>query len=63
MGADLDDQVEASRNRPPDQTGPFTCVAADALTMKVREAGRAINAVKPIAIGRGWSGPERPVTE
>jgi hypothetical protein len=38
MAADLDVQVEAFRTRPLDQ-GPYTFVAADALTMKVREGG------------------------
>ena len=32
-------------------TGPFTFVAADALTMKVREDGRVINAVVLVATG------------
>lgn len=51
MAADLDEQVEAFRHRPLDQAGPFTFVAADALTMKVREGGRVINAVVLIATG------------
>ena len=42
MAKDLDTQVEAFRTRPLD-TGPYTFVAADALTMKAREAGRVIN--------------------
>jgi transposase-like protein len=31
--------------------GPYTFVAADALTMKVREDGRAVNAVVLVATG------------
>ena len=37
MAKDLDEQVEQFRTRPLDQ-GPYTFVAADALTMRVREA-------------------------
>ncbi|QCV96542.1 IS256 family transposase [Acidipropionibacterium acidipropionici] len=51
MAADLDAQVEAFRHRPLGAAGPFTFVAADALTMKVREAGRVINAVVLTATG------------
>ncbi|WP_278235861.1 IS256 family transposase [Isoptericola sp. AK164] len=51
MAADLDEQVEAFRHRPLDAAGPFTFVAADALTMKVREAGRVISAVVLLATG------------
>src|ERR1700756_4086475 len=40
MAADLDEQVEAFRTRPLGEAGAFTFVAADALTMKVREDGR-----------------------
>ncbi len=39
------------RHRPLGDAGPFTFVAADALTMKVREGGRVINAVVPVATG------------
>jgi transposase-like protein len=35
----------------PGDAGPFTFVAADALTMKVREGGRVINAVVLVATG------------
>ena len=42
MAKDLDAQVEAFRTRPLD-AGPYTFVAADALTMKVREGGRVRN--------------------
>jgi len=51
MAADLDEQVGAFRTRRLDDSGPFTFVAADALTMKVREAGRVINAVVLVATG------------
>jgi transposase-like protein len=50
MAADLDEQVAAFRNRPLD-AGPYTFVAADALTMKVRENGRVVNAVVLVATG------------
>jgi len=43
MAEDLDAQVEAFRTRPLD-AGPYTFVAADALTMKVRQDGRLVNA-------------------
>ena len=45
MAADLDEQVTAFRSRPLGESGPYVFVAADALTMKVREGGRVINAV------------------
>ena len=51
MAADLDEHVEQFRHRPLDAAGPFTFVAADALTMKVREGGRVINAVVLLATG------------
>ncbi len=51
MAADLDEHVEQFRHRPLDDAGPFTFVAADALTMKVREGGRVINAVVLVATG------------
>ncbi len=51
MAADLDEHVEAFRHRPLGDAGPFTFVAADALTMKVREGGRVINAVVLVATG------------
>ena len=40
MAADLDEHVDEFRHRPLNDAGPFTFVAADALTMKVREGGR-----------------------
>ena len=51
MAADLDEQVTAFRTRPLSESGPFTFVAADALTMKVREHGRVVNAVVLVATG------------
>ena len=51
MAADLDEQVAAFRTRPLADAGPFTFVAADALTMKVRENGRVVNAVVLVATG------------
>jgi putative transposase len=51
MAADLDQIVEEFRHRPLAEAGPFTFVAADALTMKVREGGRVVNSVVLIATG------------
>jgi putative transposase len=51
MAADLDEQVTAFRTRPLHEAGPFAFVAADALTMKVRENGRVVNAVVLVATG------------
>jgi transposase-like protein len=42
MAAHLDAQVQAFRERPLD-AGPYTFVAMDALTIKVREGGRIVN--------------------
>ena len=50
MAESLDEHVEQFRHRPLDEAGPFTFVSADALTMKVREGGRVINAVALIAV-------------
>ena len=51
MAAELDEQVAAFRTRPLGESGPFTFVAADALTRKVREHGRVVNAVMLVATG------------
>ncbi|GMA40842.1 IS256 family transposase [Mobilicoccus caccae] len=51
MASDLDQIVEDFRHRPLADAGPFTFVSADALTMKVREGGRVVNAVALIAVG------------
>jgi putative transposase len=50
MAKDLDAQVEAFRTRPLD-AGPYTIVAADALVLKVREAGRTVNVHALLATG------------
>ena len=56
MATDLDEHVESFRHRPLDDAGPFTFVAADALTMKVREGGRVVNAVVLLATGVNGDG-------
>lgn len=56
MATDLDQIVEDFRHRPLAEAGPFTFVSADALTMKVREGGRVINAVALIAVGVNGDG-------
>lgn len=50
MARELDAQVEAFRARPLDG-GPYRLVWADALTQKVREAGRIVNVHALIATG------------
>jgi len=50
MAKDLNAQVEAFRSRPLD-AGPYTFVAADALVLKVREAGRTVNVHALLATG------------
>jgi transposase-like protein len=55
MAADLDAAVEAFRTRPLDQ-GPYTFVAADALVIKVREAGRVVNVHALLAVGVNGDG-------
>ena len=49
-GQELDAHVEDFRTRPLDQ-GPYTFLAADALTMKVREGGRVVNTHVLVATG------------
>jgi putative transposase len=56
MASDLDQLVDEFRHRPLGAAGPFTFVAADALTMKVREGGRVVNAVVLIAVGVNGDG-------
>ncbi|MEJ7633539.1 IS256 family transposase [Aeromicrobium sp.] len=51
MAADLDQSVSEFRHRPLGDAGPFTFVAADALTMKVREGGRVVASVVLVATG------------
>src|SRR4051794_10195482 len=50
MATYLDAQVEAFRNRPLD-SGPYTFVWMDALTVKVREGGRTVNVHALVAVG------------
>jgi hypothetical protein len=50
MAKDLDEAVEAFRTRPLD-AGPYTYVWIDALTQKVREAGRIVNVAALVATG------------
>ena len=56
MAGDLDEHVESFRHRPLGDAGPFTFVAADALTIKVREGGRVVNAVVLLATGVNGDG-------
>lgn len=56
MAEDLDEHVEAFRHRRLDAAGPFTFVAADALTMKVRENKQVVGAVVLIAVGVNGDG-------
>ncbi|MBD4430642.1 IS256-like element ISMlu1 family transposase, partial [Xanthomonas citri pv. citri] len=56
MATELDEQVESFRHRPLGEAGPFTFVAADALSMKVREGGRVVNAVVLLATGVNGDG-------
>jgi putative transposase len=55
MAAELDTVVDAFRNRPLD-AGPYTYVWLDALTQKVREAGRVINVAVVVATGVNANG-------
>ena len=50
MAKDLDEQVAAFRTRPLNE-GPYTFLAADALTMKVREGGRVVKVAVMVATG------------
>ncbi len=51
MATELDERVADFRHRSLTEAGPFTFVAADALTMKVREGGKVVNIVVLIATG------------
>lgn len=51
MAADLDEHVEQFHHPPLEEAGPLTFISADALTMKVRESGRMIQAVALLATG------------
>jgi putative transposase len=55
MAAELDVVVDAFRSRPLD-AGPYTYVWLDALTQKVREAGRVINVAVVVATGVNTNG-------
>ena len=55
MAKDLDGQVAAFRTRPLGE-GPYTFVAADALMMKVREAGRVVKVAVMVATGVNGDG-------
>ena len=59
MAAELDEHVDQFRHRPLGDAGPFTFLAADALTMKVHEGGRVINAVVLVATGVNEPRPPR----
>ena len=50
MAKELDEHVESFRSRPLD-AGPYTFVAADALTQKVREGGRVVTVHALLAVG------------
>src|SRR6476619_1705836 len=50
MARDLEEHVEQFRTRPLGD-GPYTFVAADALTMKVREGGRVVKVAVVVATG------------
>ncbi|MFP5289806.1 MAG: IS256 family transposase, partial [Actinomycetes bacterium] len=56
MAAELDEHVNQFRHRSLAEAGPFTFVAADALTMKVHEGGRVVNTVVLIATGVNGDG-------
>lgn len=56
MAAELDEHVAQFRHRSLAEAGPFAFVAADALTMKVREGGRVVNTVVLIATGVNGDG-------
>lgn len=50
MARELDEHVESFRTRPLD-AGPYTFIAPDALTMKVRERGRVVAVHVLVATG------------
>jgi len=56
MAGELDEHVHEFRTRPLGEAGPFTFVACDALTMKVREGGRVVNTVVLVATGVNHDG-------
>jgi len=56
MAGELDEHVHEFRTRPLGEAGPFTFVACDALTIKVREGGRVVNTVVLVATGVNHDG-------
>jgi len=56
MAHSLDAEVKAFRTRPPD-SGPYPIVWADALVVKVREAGRTVNVHVLVVTGVTALGP------
>ncbi len=56
MATELDEIVDDFRHRRLDTAGPFTFVAADALTMKVCEGGHVVGAVVLLATGVNGDG-------
>lgn len=50
VASEFYEHVDQFRHRSLDSAGPFTFVAADALTMKVREDGRVVNGAVLLAI-------------
>src|SRR5262249_46696536 len=55
MAKELDVEVAAFRSRPLDG-GPYTYVSLDAMSQKVREAGRIVNVAVVIAVGGNAEG-------
>jgi len=55
MSQELDDHVAEFRSRPLD-SGPYTFVACDALTMEVREGDRVVNVAVMVATGVNGGG-------
>ena len=51
MARELDEHVEQFRTRRLEEAGPFTYVAADALVLKVRHAGRVVPVPVLVATG------------
>ena len=56
MAAELDEHVNEFRHRSLTEAGPFTFMAADALTMKVREGGRVVSTAVLVATGVNTDG-------
>ena len=56
MAHDLDEHVAAFRHRRLDESGPFTFVTADALTIKIQENNHVVKAVVLLATGVNGDG-------